>query len=270
MGMPTESTPGVSVMRRSVRAGAALLVASLALVVSACIPSTPTGNWALMGPGVVKSNATGATPGVLLVGDSLIHWSDPQVHANALRLFTGRSATVAAVGGSSYSHWMNESLIKGVGLTTIPNYVNFLKPRITVFALGTNDARIMSQEQPQPLAETNDNGYRLADFASSVNSAISSALTKSKCVILVNVQTDLGAEASFPRIASRGGVVNGYLSQVAAGRSDRRVRLANWSAFSAGHRDWFVADGVHHTATGQAQYRSFIVTKVSEALKNGC
>ncbi len=270
MGMPTESTLGVSVMRRSVRAGAALLVASLALVVSACIPSTPTGNWALMGPGVVKSNTTGATPGVLLVGDSLIHWSDPQAHANALRFFTGRSATVAAVAGSSYSHWMNESLIKGAGLTTIPNYVNFLKPRITVFALGTNDARIMAKEQPQPLADSNTNGYGFSDFVSSVSGAVDSALKTSKCVILINTQLGFGADTLTPMISARGGLVNAWLSQYASNRADRRVRVGDWNWFSRQHRDWFIADGVHHTATGQDQYRSFIVTKVSEALKNGC
>lgn len=257
-------------MRRSVRAGSALIVASLALFVSACIPSTPTGNWALPWKGTVTSNSTGANPGILLVGDSLIAWSNPQSHADALRFFTGLSTAVASVPSASYSHWMNESLIKGAGLTTIPNYVNFLKPRITVLALGANDARIMSQEQPQPLAETNDNGYKLTDFASSVNGAINSALTTSRCVILVDTQLTLGADASYPRISSRGGVVNGYLSQVAAGRSDRRVRLANWSAFSSGHRDWFQADGIHHTAVGQGQYRSFIVTRVSDALKSGC
>jgi lysophospholipase L1-like esterase len=40
----------------------------------------------------------------------------------------------------------------------------------------------------------------------------------------------------------------------------------DWPAISAGHRDWFVSDLLHHTAAGQAAYRQAILDGVEECL----
>src|SRR5215510_1425926 len=62
---------------------------AILFVVSACIPDdTSKPGWGLF-PGAVGSNDTGSSPGVLVVGDSLVFNLDVQTLANAIRFFRG-------------------------------------------------------------------------------------------------------------------------------------------------------------------------------------
>ncbi|HEX2737310.1 MAG TPA: hypothetical protein VHP57_04160 [Acidimicrobiia bacterium] len=236
--------------------------------IAGCIPSAPTGNWTLFGGGQA-SNTSGANPPVLVVGDSLVFWSGPnnasgvQAYADNIRLYTGRSATVGAAAAASYTHFTHSALLAGTPVSTIQDYVSFLSPRLTVLALGTNDARLLAGDT------TNAFGYTQSDFQASANTAISSALTKSFCVVAVNVTTR--SQTGAPFIAQAAGV-NNYLAQT-AGSSGGRVRLADWNSYSASHPEWFDtgdAAGYHQSdSSGKAAYRQFIIDQINAAFATG-
>ena len=40
--------------------------------------------------------------------------------------------------------------------------------------------------------------------------------------------------------------------------ADGNVRLADWQVYSAGHRDWFYADGIHTKSAGSQQYANML------------
>jgi len=192
--------------------------ASVPATVSATVPTTLNERtaWALNPnwSGPMQKSDSGQLPSILLVGDSLVQWGNPQLHANALRDATGRVGLAVGSVGASYSHWIRESLIGGVGLSPIGSYVTFLAPQITVLALGTNDARLLAE----------DPKYTAADVADSITWAVASARTKSKCVILVNSHT------RSPKFSSNIRTVNSTANNVAAKWTDGSVTVANWNA----------------------------------------
>lgn len=240
----------------------AVLVAA-ALLAGGCIPADNTGAWQIY-PGDIqpRTPAGGATPGLLVLGDSLIASAGPNntsaalTFATTFREQTLLATTVAASGGTSFSHWVTPSLITKAGLNTVDNYVRFFKPRITVLALGTNDARIL----------TTDKNYLQSDFEQSAGTAIMQSLAVSRCVVLTTVTTHTGPLwQPFPFLA-KANAVNAYLR----GRPRDRIFIADWEAASAGHVDWFQPDQIHPVyGVGTNAYRNTVLGAVRSALASG-
>ncbi len=220
--------------------------------------STSKLGWGLS-QGVTGSNDSGSTPGILVVGDSLVAEIDTQVVANAIRFFQGTSAVVVAAGGASVAHFNKESLIQAATLSTIQQYENFFGTvRITVVALGSNDARLITQERGQT------GGYTVAELAHQIDVAIASGLSHSTCVVLINVANHWDIAA--PAIVDE---VNDVIGCAAIGKA--RVRAADWNSFSASHPEWFLSPtDIHHSDAGKTIYRDFIVNAVGAALASGC
>lgn len=233
----------------------ALLV--LAFGFCSCIPNEPTGNWGLPWGGAIGVNDSGSAPGVFVVGDSLLH-NQVQDMANAIRFWRGTDSVVAAAGGASFAHFNKPSLINPAGLSTIEQYVNFFgNVRVTVLALGSNDARIMTAEAG------NQYGYSFQEFGQQLSEAISDARTHSRCVVLVGIAP---WSLASPQIVND---VNALMAW--AGSSDWRIEFADWRSHSSGHPEWFVAPGdVHHTPAGAVAYRDFINNWIASMLGRGC
>lgn len=230
-----------------------------ALIVAACIPDdTSKPGWGLF-PGQTGANDTGSAPGVLVVGDSLVFGLDVQVLANAIRFFRGTDAFVAAAGGASMAHFNKESLIGAAGLSTIQQYEDlFGTVRITVVALGSNDARIITGERGQV------GGYTLGELAQQAEIAVSSGLSHSQCVVLVNVANHW--EIAAPDVVDE---INRVLGELGTG--DPRVRTADWNSFSAPHPEWFASPtDIHHSEAGKIAYRDFINNAIAAAMASGC
>jgi hypothetical protein len=219
---------------------------------------TTKSGWGVF-PGVVGVNDSGSAPGVFVVGDSLVVGVDPPTLANAIRFFHGTDGIVAAAGGASAAHFNKTSLISPAQLSTIEQYeVFFGMLRITVLALGSNDARIATSERDQT------GGYSVAEFGHQVAVAVDAARLHSRCVLLVNVANHWSLAA--PDIVDQ---VNGVLR--CAETSDLRVRTLDWNAYSAPHPDWFAdPTDIHHSAAGKDAYRDFITGAVGQALASGC
>lgn len=235
------------------------LVAPITLAALSCIPDdTSKPGWGLF-PGAVGSNDTGSSPGVLVVGDSLVFGVEVQTLANQLRLFGGTDSVVAAAGGASTAHFNKESLIGASGLSTIQQYANFFGDlRVTVVALGSNDARIITGE-----LGTMD-GYTIEEYRGQAELAVSSALSHSRCVVLVNVANHW--ELAAPAVVDD---INAILGELGTG--DPRVQLADWNAHSAPHPEWFAApNDIHHSAQGKLAYLAFLNEAVASAFRSGC
>ena len=200
------------------------LVAAVALFVS-CIPTNPGDKpgWGLF-PGAVGSNGTGSTPGVLVLGDSLVFGANVQTLADMIRFWRGTSSVVAAAGGASFAHFNKATLIGPSGLATVQSYVDFFKPlRVTVLALGSNDARIITGEVSDPY------GYRLEEYRQQALISAGAALSGSSCVVLINVADHWAPVASSAVVAE----INAGLAALDAAHP--QIRTHDWNAFSAPH-----------------------------------
>ena len=234
-----------------------LAIALITAFATSCIPDDPTGPWSLF-PGATGSNDTGSTPGVVVVGDSLVFALPVQELANSVRFWSGSSSVVAAAGGASTAHYTKESLISPAGLTTVQNYVSFFQPRITVIALGSNDARILEATAGQ------SGGYVIQDFQGALGSVIDQGLRFNGCAIVVNV-AEHWTNSMLPYIQS----VNTNIDAIAA-QKGTRARVADWQSHSDG-QPWFAgAQDIHHNAAGKVAYRDFITSAVTDAMANGC
>lgn len=237
-----------------------LALLGLAALLWSCIPTHPDDKpgWGLF-PGALGANGSGSTPGVLVLGDSLVYNADVHTLANMIRFWRGTSAVVAAAGGASFAHFNKATLIGPSGLATIQNYQDFFQPlRITVLALGSNDARLITGEQSDPY------GYRLAEYRDQAFIAAGSALSRSNCLVLINVANHWSLAA--PRIVNE---INAGLAALDGANS--RIRTADWNSFSAGHPEWFAhPDDIHHTEAGEAAYRDFINNAIADAMAAGC
>jgi hypothetical protein len=237
-----------------------LAIASALLLVLSCIPTNPGDKpgWGLF-PGATGSNATGSTPGVVVLGDSLVWGADVQTLADMIRFWRGTSAVVAAAGGASWAHFNKATLIGPSGLGTIQNYADFFHPRILVIALGSNDARIITGEVNDPY------GYRVNEYKDQAFWGTVGALNSSQCVVLINVADHWSAAASSQVIAE----VNTGLANLDA--ASDRILTFDWNAFSAPHPEWFASPtDIHHTPDGQAAYRNFINDAIATAMASGC
>lgn len=289
-------------MTRNVRGLVALSGVAFALMLGGCVPpgelSYPTGSidqfrpWQIPYNGSVSSNTAGSGGLVLVAGDSLIHWggvagdarTGTKLVADTVTWVTGHPTAVAAVAGSSYSHWVRDYLIKGplntgaggadryrTGVATIKQYEDFFKPRLTVIALGINDARIATETRDNaPVTadgKTYDTKYRIdSDFKDSLATAVSDALSRSKCVLLVT--PSVRNDAKFLGNVAK---VNTRLRAASAG-NPARVRIADWASKDAraSNAAWYVSDNVHHTDAGKKVYREFIAGEVAAAFRAGC
>jgi hypothetical protein len=236
------------------------IVAAVALLVS-CIPTNPGDKpgWGLF-PGATGVNGTGSTPGVLVLGDSLVFGANVQTLADMIRFWRGTNAVVAAAGGASFAHFNKATLIGPSGLATVQNYVDFFQPlRVTVLALGSNDARIITGEASDPY------GYRLQEYREQALISAAAALSHSSCVVLINVADHWAPIASSAVVAE----INAGLAALDA--ASTQIFTHDWNAFSAPHPEWFAApNDIHHSPAGQAAYRDFINDAVASAMASGC
>lgn len=205
--------------------------------------------------------ATATTPGTVLVGDSLIWGLPAQSMANHMASVTGRGAVVAASGGASTKNfvtlgWLDDPPWGGPNLTTIGNYNAFFKPSITVIALGSNDARIMT---------SNPGSYSSWSHAATLIEAINQAKTHSTCVFLVNVANHWSS-ASSANIAT----VNLNIDGATAYSWVNKVFKIDWASYSAGQESWFAAPGdIHHSPVGKLYYAELIARIVNEKIRAG-
>lgn len=234
-----------------------LALLALGLSMCSCIPTDPTGNWGLF-PGATGVNSSGSTPGVLVLGDSLIYNANVQTLADTIRFWRGTDAVVAAAGGASVAHFNSPTLIHPAGLSTIAEYESFFgNVRVTVLALGSNDARIMTAEAG------NQYGYSFQEYGQQLSKAIQDARAHSSCVLLVGIAP---WSLASPQIVSD---VNSLMAWVAS--SDWRIDFADWGSYSAGHPEWFASPGdVHHSEAGKAAYRDYINNWLASMLGGGC
>lgn len=160
---------------------------------------------------------------------------------------------------ASFAHFNKDTLIGPSGLATVQSYTAFFQPlRITVLALGSNDARLITGEQTDPY------GYRLSEWRDQAFIAAGSALSHSSCVVLINVANHWSLAA--PWIVDE---INAGLAALDAASS--RIHTADWNAFSAGHPEWFENAGdIHHTPAGMTAYRDFVNDAIAGAMAAGC
>lgn len=175
---------------------------------------------------------------------------------------------MAATGGASLSHFVKASLLDNeANLLPIADYVALRSPRLTMLALGTNDARtleVAEREASKPPGERAAFGCNMDDFRGSLMQALTAAFTTSACVVLVNVANHFGDPGYENNVLA----VNQELSARAA--ADPRIRVADWFNHSAGQESWFLPNDIHHTPDGQAAYVTFIVSTTNTALNSGC
>lgn len=216
-------------------------------------------------PFQILANALGTaprtSPGTVLVGDSLIWGIPAQAMADHVASVTGRGAVVAASAGASTKNfvtlgWLDNPPWGGPNLTTVGNYNAFFKPSITVIALGSNDARIMT---------SSPGSYGAWSHAAVLADAINQAKTQSTCVFLVNVADHWDA-ASSANVAA----VNRNIDGATAYAWANKVFKIDWAAYSAGQESWFAAPGdIHHSPAGKLYYADLIARMVVEKIRAG-
>lgn len=214
--------------------------------------------WAIA-EGVTGTNDSGTAPSTFVVGDSLLVGVDVMVMSNAIRFFHGTSTVTVAAPGASLAHFNKDSLIRPSGLHSIDQYEKlFGTVRITVLALGSNDARIITSEAGQAT------GYTVEEFAHQVGVAVDTALAHSQCVILVNVANHWNMVTL--EIANQ---VNDVIRCAATGNP--RVRAVDWNSASVARPEWFASPtDIHHSEAGKTAYRDFITNAVGAAITAGC
>jgi hypothetical protein len=236
------SRPGA---RRAPRFLAAIAVAATFVLLQPSPATAQTAPWGTF-PAVGAVSSNGATPMVVLVGDSLIVGPGVQPVADHFRAATGRTSYVSAAGGASFVTyaWPGQQ----AGNALVFDYANFFRPGVTVMALGTNDVRVMTQAPAH---------YNASSQKAVMAHAVQQSKLYSTCILLVNVRSRSDVpqgQFSNTHVAS----VNSNMSQVAASYADGRVRVANWNSYSAGQSSWFLPADVHHTAAGQLYYVQLI------------
>jgi hypothetical protein len=253
--------------------------AAVSIVAVSCIPTYQEGVWILSSELVLGNNNTGSSPGVLIVGDGLVsgiaqaaNGNGPQELANAVRFWSGRDTFVGARKDASLSHYMSETLWNAPP-EEIPDPAPPLKPSIfevgvvgfkrdlTVIALGSDDARILTTD-----GDRGDARYTSTDYRGQLDKAVTIALDNCKCVVLVNVADHWSNVASSLDIAA----INKEIAEAVAAEP-AKVRLADWKTHSAGKESWFNSPGdIYHTPAGRSAYQGFLVSAINLALNNGC
>lgn len=243
------------------RIGRALVAIALAVVVgvgaSAPAGSAQTPPWETMGAGGATSTG-GAANGVVLVGDSLIAWpSGPGTVANAIRTASGYATYANAAPGAQWVTYGWPGQQNGNAL--IWDYAAFFNARLTIGALATNDARIMT---------SHPGSYSQGQQYAIMSNAVDLTRDRSECVMLVNVRRRNGVPAMSYANAQK---VNDNMAWLAASFPGGGVHLANWDAHAAGHdTDWFNPGDVHLSAAGTSAYNAFIASEADRLIDQGC
>lgn len=183
--------------------------------------------------GAAPATAQDTAPTIAVVGDSLIYQAehgstnDTTKHylTNELNA-AGWSAQVraqSAADTNTLATW-----------TTWPN-----PPSVIVIALGSNDRRIVNGAPFVPIetSKSNVRGY-LDRWPGAVPIFVGIVETAPRGLNITGPEWNTWVRTEA---AARGGV------------------FVDWSAISRGHPEWFTSDLLHHTAAGQAAYRSAIV-----------
>lgn len=127
---------------------------------------------------------------------------------------------------------------------------------ITIIALGSNDARIMTSHPSE---------YGAWSYAAALIEAIKQAQTHSTCVFIVNV-ADHWTAASPANVAA----VNQAIDGATAYSELNKVFKIDWASHSAGHESWFAKPGdVHHSAAGARYYADLITRGVDQRIRAG-
>lgn len=234
-----------------------VLLAAVLVAVGLVATTTPSGATAAAPFGVLV-NGTGTTYGngtwTLMIGDSLTYNVGNQPFADYLKGSNGRSTFVASSAGSSFPNWVTPGWLDNPAypspnLASLQDYQNLLHPRITIIALGSNDARIMTGSPSQ---------YSSTDQFWKVLDAVNKAKVYSKCVLLTTVANHWSAASTAN--------VNAVNNNIAwADNNVAGVYVADWHGYSAGHSDWFASPtDIHHSAAGKLKYAEYIgnVTKL--------
>ncbi len=198
----------------------------------------------------------GTSPGILLVGDSLIDYvgsGGSQPVSDHIKTVTGRSTFVNATPGASWMNygWPGE---QANGAALMQDFADLLNPRLSIGALATNDAILLTNH---PTIYTPQIQYNI--MANTVN------VTRqhSYCVMLVNVRR---RNVTGTMTAAAALQVNNNMNQLAAASS--RVFVANWDAFAAGQSGIFLPNNVHMTEAGELVYAAFISGQAQNLINN--
>ncbi|MCX7620661.1 MAG: hypothetical protein N2037_07445 [Acidimicrobiales bacterium] len=113
-----------------------------------------------------------------------------------------------------------------------------------VIALGSNDARLIVDSGQDVSA-----AWRVTQASAFTALAEAQAVP---CVIWVGVNTN----TTRWNLDTWGAWFNNWVRYYA--------KFADWSVYARGHDDWFLLDGVHLSAEGNAQYAKLIVDTVVE------
>lgn len=180
---------------------------------------------------------------VLVVGDSLVLYSDVERMADVVSGATRHDATAVGVTGATWVTYGRPEFQTGNRLAW--EYATEQEAVLTVIALATNDARLLTQYPDQ---------YSAQEQAEVMAATVDRVLGVSRCVLLVTVA---GRDDTEGMDRSATDTVNANLV-AEADASGGSVRVADWEAISADHTEWFTPGDVHFTGAGYAAYRAFI------------
>jgi|GEM_PF-3236561 len=239
---------------------------AVAAVISVTLGSAGVASATAPTPFGILANSSGWAPRgnhqvTVLVGDSLIWNISAQSLADRLSNSNGRSTWVAASAGASTKNfvtlgWLDGPIWGGPDLTTIRNYNVFLDGEITVVALGSNDARIMT---------SNPATYGPSEHAAALGEAIVQAKSRSTCVFLVNVANHWELASSASVVA-----VNNNINRATRGTGGRKVYTIDWAAHSAGQESWFAGPrDIHHSTEGKWHYADLINRSIRDKINAG-
>ncbi|NLV56735.1 MAG: hypothetical protein GXY13_14120 [Acidimicrobiales bacterium] len=251
------------------RARRASGLVAIGTVIALLLTSCQTDPWKTY-RGVHATRTGPAVPGVIVVGDSLIvdQYATPAANVNPIaddvRDITGKPLFVSGVAGSQWITWSWPGQQNDNAL--VHDLAAMLKPRLTVIAVGINDAGIISRERgkPQP-------AYTVAAQKTVMTNAVTETLKNSTCVLLINARAQ---DAPFYGIdAAVVSQVNANMDALDA--TSPRIVVADWDDVSASHPEYWATwgdhthDGVHMNAVGRSAYRSFIGAAAVFTMANG-
>jgi lysophospholipase L1-like esterase len=193
----------------------------------------------------------GATPGIILVGDSLIYnmrtegQAGGQGMADFLRDRMGRETFVSSAAGADWRQYGIEGHQDNNAF--VFDYAQLFEAEwgaegVVVIALATNDARLRTSGD-----------ISQAGHLQNVRSIVSQTQLHARCIVLVNVR----ARGVTGMSATAANQINANLATVAAERD--YVYVADWNTLAAPHdATWFEPDNVHFTTAGEWAYADLI------------
>lgn len=252
------------------------IAAATAALLTGCIPGTPAGGWDLSKS---KPEAASAGPGpeagsggVLMLGDSITAFgvgAGPMASALAT-VVSPKNAYVVTWPGVTHAHFMTPGLLSQ-GVATSTDYATYLKPKVGVLQVGTNDAFRIRDDVGTSGGYTMDDAVGTA-VAANINAILANpGNPNGRCVLLVNVPTgglgklDASLLTTFKPVAQE---LNRRLRDLDAG--SEAVKVIDWDAATP-TSDSFV-DDVHPTPAAGARLRDLVADAVNtaRARTSGC